>query len=560
MFKHFFIFTLTLFGLHSNLFAQEDLFISPIEGREMTTTPDGKIRILLTLNEAYVDKPIHLHVQWFDLDDGLTWKSKIYQRIERAPSRIAIYTDKVAFHTDHLVVIGGILGEGTATQDFITDEIEYRTLRAYVVKEVDFSVKASGNNWHTFMLATPKRKQPARYELFTKDSIGGLGFIYEEGLLEVGQDTLLMDGFPPETKNGFAIKIVEMKSGQVYRSKELAVAQTLANTLVAKGIPKPRFLNNQKKDSLVIKADQRPNFNNTYTSQMYIDLLIKFAANVQSIKWYRNGTVVSGETSYRILSLNPKNDGVYWAEAQRADGSTIRSNTINIKIGKGGGMNSIPNKLPTPIVCLGDIKMSNYHIEKKMLVKFPFWDRKDQTDLSFWQRGPFKKNSLGHLYEVKQHGNHSRRNYTGHNGKPYDQRESYDINMLGNAEKGLNVYPVYDGVVVMAQTQNSRKTVIQSQYWSEEFGQWMVFIHDYLHTRGVDEDGTIISLKRGMNVYADNPIGVVSNEGCKDVHLHHSVMVEHPADPKHPSKLGYFVAKDVNYYPKTNIASSAMVR
>jgi len=560
MFKHFFIITLTLFGLNSNLFAQEDLFISPIEGREMTTTPDGKIRILLTLNEAYIDKPIHLYVQWFDLDDGLEWKSKIYQRIERAPSRIAIYTDKVAFHTDHLVIIGGILGEGLKAQDFITDEIEYRTLRAYVVEEVDFSVKASGDNWHTFMVTTPKRTQQARYELFTQDSIEGLGFIYEEGLLEVGQDTLLMDGFPPATKNGFAMKIVEMKSGQVYRSKELAVAQTLANTFVAKGVPKPRPLNNQIKDSVAIQSDQRPNFNNTYTSQMYVDLRIKFATNFHSINWYRDGKMVSEEMSYRILSLNPNNDGAYWVVAQKADGSTMRSNTINVKIGKGGGKNSIPNTLPTPIICLGDIKMSNYNIGEKRIVKFPFWDRQDHTDLSFWQRGPFKKNSLGHLFEVKQHGNHSRRNYTGHNGKPYDQRESYDINMLGNAEKGLNVYPVYDGVVIMAQTQNSRKTVIQSQYWNNEFGQWMVFIHDYLHTKGVDEEGKIISLKRGMDVRIDNPIGVVSNEGCNDVHLHHSVMVEHPADPAHPNRLGYFVARDVNYYPKTSISANVMVK
>jgi len=560
MFKYLFVFTLVLFGLNSNLLAQEDLFISPIDGREMTTTPDGKIRIQLTLNEAYVDKPIQLYVQWFDLEEGLEWKSNIFQRIERAPSRLAIQTDKVAFHTDHLVLIGGILGEGQAAQDFITDEIEYQTLRAYVVKELDFSVKASGHNWHKFMFATPKRTQPARYELFTKDSIGGLGFIYEEGLLEVGQDTLVMDGFPPATKNGFAIKIVEMKSGQVYRSKNLAVAQTLADTYVAKSVPKPRLQNMPEKGSVAIKADQRPNINNTYTSQMYVDLRIKFATGFQSLNWYRDGKVVSGETSYRILSLNPKNAGAYWVEAQRADGSTMRSNTINVQIGKGGGRNSIPNKLPTPIVCLGDIKMSNYTIGEKKLVKFPFWDRQDPTDLSFWQRGPFKKNSLGRLYEVKEHGHHSRRNYLGHNGKPYDQRDAYDINMIGNAEEGLNVYPVYDGVVIMAQTKNSRKTVIQSQYWSEEFGQWMVFIHDYLHTRGVDEAGNFISIKRGMDVRAADPIGVVSNQGCHDIHLHHSVMVEHPADPEQPSKLGYFVARDVNYYPKTSLSSSAMVR
>ena len=122
--------------------------------------------------------------------------------------------------------------------------------------------------------------------------------------------------------------------------------------------------------------------------------------------------------------------------------------------------------------------------------------------------------------------------------------------MLGNGEEGLNVYPVYEGVVIMAQTKNSRKTVIQSQYWSEEFGQWMVFIHDYLHTKGVDEAGNVIPLKRGMNVSADHPIGVVSNQGCKDVHLHHSVMTEYPAAPEHPDRLGYFAAKDVNYYPR----------
>ena len=73
MLKHLFIFTLTLLVSNSNLFAQEDLFISPIDGREMTTTPDGKIRIILTLNEGYIDKPIHFYVQWFDLDDG--WKA-----------------------------------------------------------------------------------------------------------------------------------------------------------------------------------------------------------------------------------------------------------------------------------------------------------------------------------------------------------------------------------------------------------------------------------------------------------------------------------------------------
>ena len=424
MLKHLFIFILALFGSTSNLFAQEELFISPIDGREMTTTPDGKIRIILTLNEAYIDKPIHFYVQWFDLDDGLEWKSKIYQRIEQAPSRITIHTDKVAFNTDHIVVIGGIIGEELEVQDFITHEIEYRTARPFVVQGVDFSAKASGHNWHTFSVATPKRKQPARYELFTLDTIGGLAFIYEEGLLEVGQDTLLMDGFPPATKNGFAIKMVEMKSGQVYRSKELAVAQTLTSTFVAKSIPQPRFTNKQIKESLVIEADQRPNLNNTYTSQMYIDLRIKFAANFHSIKWYRDGKVVSKETTYRILSLSPKNDGDYWAVAKRADGSTMQSNTISVKIGKGGGRNSIPNQLPTPIICLGEIKMSNYIMGEKMLVKFPFWDRKDDTDLSFWQRGPFKKNSLGALYEVKQHGHHSRRNYTGHNGKKYDQREA----------------------------------------------------------------------------------------------------------------------------------------
>jgi len=283
---------------------------------------------------------------------------------------------------------------------------------------------------------------------------------------------------------------------------------------------------------------------------MYIDLQVKFADNFQSIKWYRDGKLVSRNTSFRILSLNPKNAGAYWAVTQRTDGSTTRSNTISVKIGKGGGTNSIPKKLPTPIICLGDIKMSNYTIGKKMLVKFPFWDKKDDTDLSFWQRGPFKKNSLGGLYEVKQNGHHSRRNYRGHNGKDYDQREAYDINMLGNREEGRNVYPVHDGVVIMAQTKNSRKTVIQSQYWSDEFGQWMVFIHDYLHMKGVDEDGTIILLKRGMNVSVDKPIGVVSNQGCKDVHLHHSVMTEYPADPAQPSRLGYFISRDVNYYPK----------
>ena len=544
MFKHLFIFTLALFVSTSPLFAQEAPFISPIDGREVTTTPDGKIGINLNINEAYIDTPIQLYVQWFDLDDGLKWESKIYPHLERAPNKITIHTDKVAFHTDHLVVIGGVLGEGIEAQYFITHEIEYRTTHAFVVQEVDFSIKASGDNWHSFMVATPKRKQAARYELFTQDSIGGLAFIYEEGLLEVGQDTLLMDGFPPDTKNGFSIKIVEMKSGQVYRSKELAFAQTRPHAFVAKSVPTFKPKNYQVKDSLVINADQRPNLNNTYTSEMHIDLRIQFATGFRSINWYRDGKVVSNETSYRILSLNPKNDGAYWVVAQRADGSTMRSNTINVKIGKGGGKHSIPNKLPTPLICLGDIKMSNYVIGKKMLVKFPFWDQKDATDLSFWQRGPFKKNSLGNLYEVKQNGHHSRSNYTGHNGKRYDQREAYDINMLGNSEEGRNVYPIYDGVVIMAQTQNARKTVIQSQYWSEEFGQWMVFIHDYLHTKGVDEDGTVIQLKRGMNVSADHPIGVVSNQGCKNIHLHHSVMAEDP------NRLGYFAARDVNYYPK----------
>ncbi len=544
MCKHFFIVTLALFVSTTTSFAQEDSFISPIDGWEMTTTPDGKIGINLNLNEAYMDQPIQLYVQWFDLDDGLQWEHKIYPQLEQAPSSITVHTDKVAFHTDHLLVIGGILGEGLAAQYFITHEIEYRTTPAFVEEELDFSVKASGHNWHTFMIPTPKRKQTARYELFLQDSIGSLAFIYEEGLLEVGQDTLLMDGFPPATKDGFSIKIVEMKSGQVYRSKEPAFAQTPPTAYVAKSVPILRPKNYYVRDSLVIQADQRSNINNTYTSEMHIDLRIKFASNFHSINWYRDGKAVSNETSYRILSLNPDNDGAYWAVAHKADGSTIQSNTINVKIGKGGGKNSIPNKLPTPLICLGDIKMSNYIIGKKMLVKFPFWDQQDATDLSFWQRGPFKKNSLGNLYEVKQNGHHSRSNYTGHNGKRYDQREAYDINMLSNSEEGRNVYPVYDGVVIMAQTQNARKTVIQSQYWSEEFGQWMVFIHDYLHTKGVDEDGMVIQLKRGMNVSADHPIGVVSNQGCKNIHLHHSVMTEDP------NRLGYFVARDVNYYPK----------